>query len=205
MYSILNSLFYIIGLFYVSYLVRRHLVRIGGRFIIMPGVVFHELSHLLACFITFAKVEDINLYSIDGGHIRHRSSPIPLGNAFIAIAPFITGLGSLILIPDLLNIQSSLQQVAVTNLLYSNPLTTLIYIILILEISSSLAPSYQDLKNAFLFLGIGSVIIFLLLNSPAMNKVFAQLKPILEFSFLQMIGVFLVLFLLDTLFSSKRV
>lgn len=63
------------------------------RFLLAPGIIIHELSHAVGCFITGAHIIDLNLLNRTGGEVKHEQSPIPvLGQLVISMAPLITGL-----------------------------------------------------------------------------------------------------------------
>lgn len=64
------------------------------RFLIVPGVIIHELSHAAACFLTGANVESISVFDKDGGSVTHGEPYIKyLGPTLIAMAPIAGGLG----------------------------------------------------------------------------------------------------------------
>lgn len=61
--------------------------------ILFPGIVLHELSHVLFCLITFAPIKKIQFFSKSGGFVLHLGSKIPiLGDFLISVAPLITGM-----------------------------------------------------------------------------------------------------------------
>jgi len=53
-----------------------------------PGVVVHELSHLVACSLTGAKVRRVVLFGPSGGSVTHTKPRMPiLGQPLISLAP----------------------------------------------------------------------------------------------------------------------
>jgi hypothetical protein len=63
---------------------------------LFPGIIIHELSHLIGCFLTGAKVTSFCLFSFKGGYVRHSKPKLPLiGQALISVAPVVGGIGSL--------------------------------------------------------------------------------------------------------------
>ena len=60
------------------------------RLFMIPGVVVHEVSHAIACLITFAKIKKITIYEETGGSVTHEAPKIPIvGQAFISLAPIL--------------------------------------------------------------------------------------------------------------------
>jgi hypothetical protein len=58
------------------------------RYALAPGVMVHELSHLVACVITGAKVSRVVLFSRSGGRVEHSRPAMPLlGQPVISLAP----------------------------------------------------------------------------------------------------------------------
>ncbi|HRU04254.1 MAG TPA: hypothetical protein P5137_00605 [Candidatus Brocadiia bacterium] len=55
---------------------------------IAPAVAVHELSHAVACLLTFAKVRKVRLFGAGGGSVEHAPSKIPVvGQTIISLAP----------------------------------------------------------------------------------------------------------------------
>lgn len=58
------------------------------HYALAPGVVVHELSHLLACLLTGAKVGRVVLFGPSGGSVEHSDPRMPLlGRPLISLAP----------------------------------------------------------------------------------------------------------------------
>ena len=59
-----------------------------------PGVMIHELSHLVGCLLTFTKVYKVNLFTPTGdslGSVEHAKTGNPMKNIIISIAPLFGG------------------------------------------------------------------------------------------------------------------
>ena len=58
------------------------------RYALAPGVIVHELSHVIGCIITGAKVRRVVFFDADGGSVTHTKPRMPLvGQAIISLAP----------------------------------------------------------------------------------------------------------------------
>jgi hypothetical protein len=66
---------------------------VGRKFFLLltwPGVVAHELSHLIACIVTFTRVTHVSLFRPQGdtlGFVEHEQTHNPLKKIIISIAP----------------------------------------------------------------------------------------------------------------------
>lgn len=84
----------ILILYFLSKLLNRLVLQRLGRtwYLITqwPGVMVHELSHLVGCLITFTKVFQVKLFAPSGdtlGFVSHAQSRNPIKNIIISIAP----------------------------------------------------------------------------------------------------------------------
>ncbi|WP_166828154.1 zinc metalloprotease [Thalassoroseus pseudoceratinae] len=78
------------------------------RLLVFPGVLVHELSHYVACKLTGARVEKVQLFGrlpspdskpVYGGYVMHGPSKLPLvGDLLISFAPVFGGLGTMTLL-----------------------------------------------------------------------------------------------------------
>ena len=60
------------------------------HYALAPGVVVHELSHLLSCLLTGAKVGRVVLFGPSGGSVEHSEPRMPLlGRPVISLAPIV--------------------------------------------------------------------------------------------------------------------
>lgn len=142
------------------------------RWSLAPGIIVHELSHAMACFIVGARVEELALLSPTGGHVKHTQPRVPyIGNAIVALAPIVGGLFIIIvalsfLTPQLFEALLATDLTAPLTQIYSvwlaafvqtfNPLAleSWAMLVIILTVSASLAPSFVDLRSA----GVGILI-----------------------------------------------
>ena len=84
----------ILVLYLLSRLLDRLILRRIGRTLYLitqwPGVMVHELSHLIACLITFTRVFQVKLFAPQGdtlGFVSHAQVRNPVKNIIISIAP----------------------------------------------------------------------------------------------------------------------
>jgi hypothetical protein len=139
----------------------------------MPGVVLHELAHVLGCLITGAGIQKVVLFSRGGGSVTYSKPALPLfGNLVISTAPlfilpfvlacltwlFGTSLGCFLpplLPPSLGTVAGILQMIGTAIEIFTTNTVTRIngwfflYLYLTTSITLALSPSGQDLKNAF--------------------------------------------------------
>ncbi len=75
------------------------------RLFVAPGVIIHELAHVLGCIATGAKVLEINFWKPSGGHVAHTQPEVPIiGPVVVSLAPTIVmTIGLFILAPLLSN------------------------------------------------------------------------------------------------------
>ncbi len=74
----------------LSLLVLRHVGRKIFLLLTWPGVVAHELSHLVACLFTFTRVNRVNLFGPQGGtlgFVEHEQTHNPVKKIIISVAP----------------------------------------------------------------------------------------------------------------------
>jgi hypothetical protein len=161
-------------------------LRVCYLFIRAPGVVVHEITHIIGCLITGAKIKKVVLFSGEGGSVTYESPKIPLiGNVIISTAPlfgiplvlagltwiFGTYLGCTLFssVPSLTSLAGagSLVTTAIT-ILYQNLIVQfngwfLLYLYLTVSLVLSLSPSMQDIRNAtfglFILIVLGLLII----------------------------------------------
>ena len=95
------------AIYFLSGYANRVLFRRLGRalylVIMWPGVTVHELSHLVACLVTFTKVYEVKLFApheeapgtLVLGYVRHAEPRDPVSAALIGGAPFFGGAAAL--------------------------------------------------------------------------------------------------------------
>ena len=186
-----------------SYFWKRILTGKRYAIIAFPGVIIHELSHLFACLITLAKVEEVKLFSLSGGFVKHKKSKLPIiGEPIISLFPVIGGTISLFIIfflfginlPDL---RFNLNFILESRDLFLSEWRNLSFWILIYLSTSiiiSIIPSKKDLKNSLSGLLIILIIIFLAVELQLINKLpmIDFVTNMIAFSFL--IGFFTLVF-----------
>jgi len=168
----------LVSIFFLSSLVKTSLFQLsysfGGKglaifmlsFLLYPGVVIHELSHLIAAVILFVRVKSMTLVpKVIDGKLRGGSVVIEKVDIFrrtlVGIAPLFGGLIILFLIstyllPELKTINPN------TFLFLPIPLQYALSIYLLFAVSSSMYSSRQDLESLVYTIPVGIVGVFLL-------------------------------------------
>jgi hypothetical protein len=146
-----------------------------------PGVIIHELSHVLGCLISGAKVKKVIYFSNEGGSVTYSSPKIPyIGDLVINIAPlfclplilagstwiFSEYLGCIFppipfgvhSMDELFGIFTGVLGMFTSNLIIRFNPWFIVYLYLNLTLVLSVAPSYQDIKNAAVGIGIISLL-----------------------------------------------
>jgi len=161
----------------------------------LPGIVLHELSHVAGCLLAGARIQNVVLFSKEGGSVTYTEPRIPvLGTVIINTAPIILlplvlllltwafssflGCNLVITLPltvdaDLLQtLGTDISAIFVSNLIIRFNGWFLLYLYLCITVVLSLAPSVQDLRNAATGLVLVAVICLLIIYSaygPAVN------------------------------------
>ncbi|WP_321508278.1 hypothetical protein [uncultured Methanoregula sp.] len=150
-----------------------------------PGIVLHECSHILGCFITGAKIQNIVFFSKEGGSVTYTRPLIPwFGDVIISTAPlfciplilsgvtwgFATYLGCTFpTFPDTLSAGTvqmagaGIISLFTANLVYRQNPWFLLYLYLTVSLVLSVAPSPQDLRNAAIgifIIAIAGILVF---------------------------------------------
>jgi len=128
------------------------------RIFVAPGIVIHELSHILAAKLSGSKIMDYRFFDPRGGFVKFTKPKIPIiGNSLVSFAPLFFGSIVILLFGILLKIQvtdfsnppnfieflSIFQKVKILSV----PNILLFY--LIMSVSAALAPSKQDFAIAW--------------------------------------------------------
>jgi len=163
-------------------------IRIFYYLVRVPGVVVHELSHILGCLVMGAKVKNVVLFSKEGGSVTYSRPKIPiLGDVIINTAPLICiplilagctwvfsqylgcvfpvlpqAIGST---ADLVNLGTGILGIFTWNLVVMFNPWFLLYLYLTLSLVLSVAPSAQDISNAAIGIGIIALAGILVLQS----------------------------------------
>lgn len=172
MITLFLYLVYLSLLMGVGYLTNRLLVPVFGRWwrlFVAPGILIHELAHVVACVFVGAEVHEVNVWKPTGGHVVHGPPKLRLiGDVLISLAPSLLMTLALVLLAPIvaapLNdsiflhtlpgsipgfVSGAIDSVSAffQGVEYRNVITWLIFY-LILNVAVAIAPSGQDLKNA---------------------------------------------------------
>lgn len=185
------------------------------RIFVAPGVIFHELSHTLACFITGAKIIKISFFDKEGGSVKHQKSPIPiLGPILISTAPLILGILAFYFLARQIQLQSDLDlrtiYFNIRSIFHTVNISNwhnILIIYLLLSVGVTITPSWQDLRNMLGSLVFISAVFYLLLrftplNLSNFNFIFLKLSPVLNlviFILLVFLAISIILYLLTKL------
>ena len=185
----------------------------GKRFqiLVFIGVLVHELSHVLGCFLVGSRVEEINLFSSRGSYVKYRKPKIPvIGDVVINLFPLVGGVFSIWLSTLIFNISFSkfdieiysffqlaimmIREVASLFIHNWNSFSFWIFIYFLISIMVCLVPSKQDLKNSFVSILLILIAIFVLLyfNIIDSSKVF--LPPTMMFVVGSFFGLMAIIF-----------
>jgi hypothetical protein len=174
-----------------------------------PGVVVHELSHVLGCLIMGAKVKNIVLFSKEGGSVTYSSPKIPyIGDVVISTAPLFCiplvlagctwifsqysgcvfpplpqSIGST---ADLFSLGTGVVEIFTGNLIIAFNPWFLLYLYITLTLVLSVAPSAQDIRNAAIGIGILTLTGMLILWSgvPLMISILAEITRLVSIGFI---------------------
>lgn len=152
--------------FVIDFLLSHSFFGAGYRIFVAPGIILHELSHAFLCFFTGAKMTRISFFDKTGGSVQHQPSKLPiLGPIAISVAPFVFGAAAIYFLSRELGMSS--QNLAAVDIsrdgvlsffkaTFSNfsfkDIKTIIIFYLVLSVSVTMTPSFQDLRNMFLSL-----------------------------------------------------
>lgn len=107
--------------------------------ILFPGVIIHEIGHLLGCLITLTRVKAVKFFSKTGGFVIHEKPRIAFfGEFIISISPLVLGLFLSYLI---------INAVYFKNGLVLHP-STIVYSYFLLSIIMTMLPSSTDIKSS---------------------------------------------------------
>lgn len=111
------------------------------RFLIAPGVIIHEYSHVLGCLVTGARVREVRVFDERGGRVVHEPPRITGGEGIISIAPiFGAALTVYILARLLVPAFVGFGELEISSWQF------LLFAYLASSITAAMAPSTQDLK-----------------------------------------------------------
>jgi hypothetical protein len=219
----------ILLILFISFAVDRLLVNsffgMGYRLFVSPGVILHELSHALLCFLTGAKIKSISLFDKEGGSVEHEPSKIPIiGPILISIAPFVAGVTAIYFLSNWLGMKQYDFNTALFKYqdivsYFKNLIATInlsdyknwVIIYLALSVAVTMTPSKQDMKNilipvSFLLLLAVATFYFKLsfmqmINFPT-DRILVLLSPILLLLILALVFS-IIIFALTKVFKNK--
>ena len=225
----INAICLFFGLIVISYLIDRMwlycLPRMAYLIFAAPGIMFHEISHLIACLLTGAKVQKVVLISRSGGSVTHGPPKGGfIGTSVISMAPSI-GIPITLLLAGLIFDRAAGCEIfwgnltgdtigdlvlgtlsASWNLLWRNLVVLkepwfILFLYLAASLTTALAPSKEDLKKGLL--GLGAIAGLALLWIVFMQRVYTSwgfpvLRIVIEL-LLKVIGIGLIAELLSFL------
>lgn len=167
--------------FLVDYILASIFRHGSHKFIVRLGVIVHELSHAVACLMTFTKIKEMKLFEDTGGHVTHEKRNA-LIMAVIGMAPlFGCSLFLLFLVwlfghagvkfftseislggtesfaTSFINLAEVTGDIFWENIVVNFGVVTiffLIFLYMVGSVAATIAPSGTDLKHAFLGLVI---------------------------------------------------
>lgn len=165
------------------------------RLMLLPGIIIHEMAHVVGCWITGAQVHRVHFWTQSGGEVVHTHPKIPvIGPPIISFAPFFVGMYALTYLGTYLTTPP-------LELTWQRGLA----LFFMMSIGATLIPSKQDFKNSF-----ASIVILAVVASCAMyfypsllQPLNAYFQPLLE-PFLLATGIIAAITLLATLSTWRR-
>lgn len=161
----------IIGIALLSALIRKFSEVIFPQkifvIVVFPGIVLHEVFHVIASVIVGAKVRRINLFSLSGGSVMHEKPRLPFGQLLISFAPFIGGAAALFFVGRELqpfSLDGSQDRISTWRL------WALLYVSY--SVSCAMLPSWRDVKN--------SIFLICVLLATGVLVWFAGFRPLVE-------------------------
>ncbi len=151
------------------------------QILMFPGIIIHELSHVLGCFLTGSKIEEVKFFSSKGGYVRHRKPKIPvIGMPIIGMFPVIGGIAFLFLLLNIFDFNFP-ETILFSGSLYKDFIELIrsslffitnhwgswkfwLFLYLTVSVLICLIPSRQDLKNSLVGLIAIAVVLSLLIN-----------------------------------------
>ena len=112
-------------------------MQIFWHYIFFPGMVFHELSHYIACIFCGVKVRKVKFFGTEEAYVAHEQ-PNAWKSVIITLAPFVLG-----------NVFSLLLLNAANAMLFEPNLLILLYYWFAFALILYSFPSIQDAKNSF--------------------------------------------------------
>lgn len=211
--SILLSLAYL-----CNYFLSHSILGSKWRIFVVPGVIFHELCHALACKLTGAKIIKISFFDKEGGSVTHNKPIVPiLGPILISTAPLILGILVFYFLASRIHLESNLDFPSLyanyksLNHLITFSWSNITIFYLLISIAVTMTPSRKDLLNMLLPLIILVGVFYLIFRYTAFDSsrfdfVLSKLSLVLNMAIFILIAFTIISFLLFliTKFVLKR-
>jgi len=178
----------------VNFLLANSVFGPSYRAFVAPGIVVHEFSHAIICFLTGAKITKISLFDKQGGSVTHQPSKLPIiGPLLISFAPFFFGTALIILFAHWLGIKTAeMTTFQFSFASISSYIVTLFHRInfadwhnifilyLALSVAVTMTPSRQDILNVAILLIFITAISFYLfqVRHLSLNLAFLPIEKI---------------------------
>lgn len=142
-------------------------------YLLLPGVYLHEFSHYLAAKMLFVRVKKFDVgigrakkQQVSLGSVQIARSD-PVRESLIGAAPFLMGIGAILLIAAWAfglsaDAAASFQHLSVNANAYAHDWTTWLDLYLIFAVSTAMIPSESDREPWGLVLGVSGVLIAIL-------------------------------------------
>ena len=182
------------------------------RIFVAPGIVVHELSHILGAKLSGSKIMDYRFFDPRGGFVKFTKPKIPvIGNSIVSFAPLFFGSIVILLLGLLLKIQISnfsnppdfIEFLSIFQKVRINSIPNILLLYLIMSVSAALAPSKQDFaiawKGMIPFVILTILIYFLV---PSADILFNNLASFYFICFVLICGILIIALII---FEIKKV
>lgn len=130
-----------LAIYFLSYQIMLELAIIHSqnyvllRILLFPGIILHEVAHMIACGITFTPIHGFSLWDEQGGHVLHQKPHWPIiTQPIISLAPFPVGIATLLWLSHYLTM--------------THWYTAILIFFLMVSIAGTLGPSKTDFTPA---------------------------------------------------------
>lgn len=179
------------GVFVLRELVLRKLTTPFYYIILFPGVIVHELSHLLGCLVTLTPIKQVKFFSEKGGFVIHEKPPIKfIGEFIISVAPLVVGLFLVHNLASQIYLKSGLQL---------KP-SSIIYLYFMLSIILTMMPSWKDVQNS-----LPGYVALIALSFLFYDKIAVAYFENIFSLLLALVVILLVFYTLLTILSQKKI
>ncbi len=193
----------LVSVILLGYLLERFLMAIFGfrlfRLITAPGIIIHEAAHALTAILFGGKIKSFKVFKADGGEVTYTKPVFPLiSQPIISTAPilacsvvlYLLGIWLGFTFKDL-DLQFSFGDLVADLTAFFQTFgfnwKTIIFLYLVLSLTSAMAPSRKDLINAFYGIIFFLIIFFLIYYLyPSANIVF------LKMGYFYLIGLYMI-------------